>query len=132
MSHGEQDLPQRRAALRIVANPRADIDYLAGSIFDVGSMQVGGVNQTAHLHLRYVPDRDILSAGIWPQYSAFLTATAWPDVESLATVVFDDLINELVPRWLCLRISAGDQYVVLKDRQPNWDNPGLLAAANGA
>ena len=76
---------------------------------------------------RFVPDRLILDAEALPRYGVVLAAQAWASPESLAAAIFDDLNNELVPRWLNLRLDAGDSHrVVLEDRQPGWETPHLL------
>jgi 7-cyano-7-deazaguanine reductase len=44
--------------------------------------------------------------------------------------VLDDLNNELVPRWVELTVERDaplPHRVVIEDRQPNWDNPQLMA-----
>ena len=53
----------------------------------------------------------------------------------LSSNILNDVNNELVTRWLQLSISAPNQVhhgidrheVMLEDRQPNWDNVGLLS-----
>lgn len=132
MADTDQLREARRAALTVGHNPRADVDYLVGVTRDFDGVAIAGSDASVTLHLRYVPDRDVLAHAAWPAYIAQLAETAWPDLESLATIVFDDLINELVPRWLCLKLAAGNQYVVLQDRQPTWHNADLLSADGNA
>jgi len=56
-------------------------------------------------------------------------------LESVATVLINDLNNELVPRWVQIRIEITPQpdapalfhTVTLEDKQPKWSNPELLA-----
>lgn len=127
MGGADQTRDRRRAALTVGASPRPDIDYLIGFDHPLDAISVAGTAGPVNLNLRYVPDRDILPGAAWTGYADSLAGQPWPDLESLATTAFDDLINELVPRWLCLKVSAGGHIVVLQDQQPNWQNPGLLA-----
>lgn len=127
MGSDDQAREQRRATLAVAANPRSDIDYLVGLGRALDAVMVAGASAAVRLELRYVPDRDVLPGTAWPGYADGLGRQPWPDLESLATTAFDDLINELVPRWLRLQATAGDHVVVLQDQQPNWQNPGLLA-----
>ena len=61
-------------------------------------------------------------------------ALEWTHLESLGLSILSDLNNELVPRWVQVAVSstsAGMNHrVTLEDRQPRWDNPGLLARIN--
>ncbi len=72
------------------------------------------------LELWYTPDQHVLdrsSARAWlTHYSN------WQDsLESLTVQLMDDFRNEVVPRWVKLRLQDGKDFVVeAEDRQPNW------------
>ena len=120
---------RRRGLLSTAANPRPGLDYL-GRLRQTLPADVlpPEAPSPVTLTLRFVPDRLILSAAALPDYGAALADQDWTSPEALATAVFDDLNNELVPRWLNLRLDAGDGHrIVLEDRQPGWDTPHLLA-----
>lgn len=126
MTAGDNDITVRRSTLAIDHNPRPDIDYVVGATGQITSAVPAGATAQVELILQYVPDRDILTSTGWTHYLATLDNSPWASVEALATAVFDDLINELVPRWLCLRVNVAGQFAILQDQQPNWHNSDLL------
>ena len=80
-----------------------------------------------HVDLRYIADRDVITA---PTLAAYFEAAARETCETLeayADMVLNDLNNELVPRWIWLRLQSGGHKVIQQDQQPSWDNNGLLA-----
>ncbi|MBO6865164.1 MAG: hypothetical protein RLW87_05555 [Alphaproteobacteria bacterium] len=114
----------RQSNVETVRNPLPRLDYLCKV---VGSTVDGG----AALELRYVPDKLLLQEDAFGVYLAGL-----PDaesLESLAAMVLDDLNNELVPRFLQIRVRASEDEldsghaVLMEDRRPRWDNPALLS-----
>ena len=120
----------RLALLRHRGNPRADIDYIV--TFD--GRTAGG----ALVRLAYVPDKLLLDAGAFDAYLAAFPADA-AAVEMLALEVLDDIGNELVPRWTRVVVSMPREgsgvrmhSAIAEDRQPNWDNPHILANIRGA
>ena len=119
---------RRRDLLSASANPRPGLDYLGRHrlALPAGGL-AAGMPAPGTLTFRFVPDRLILDGAALSRYGAALASPAWPSPEALATAIFDDLNNELGPRWLNLRLDAGDGHrVVLEDRQPGWDTPHLL------
>ncbi len=116
------DLTARRQLLQTDPNPTPRLDYvvsLSGSLprRDDGLLAV-----------RYVPDRLLLPPEAFRRYLAALAALDG-GLERLAGLVLEDMLNELVPRWVEVRARAGAgprQDVLLVDRQPHWDNPSLL------
>lgn len=116
----------RLALLRHRGNPRADIDYVVA--FD-GRTAGGAVVQLA-----YVPDKLLLNGGAFDAYLGAFATGAETSVESLALDILDDIGNEIVPRWVRVVVSlpriepgTGMHSVIAEDRQPNWDNPCILA-----
>ena len=108
------------------ANPRNGLDYIVAHTVPFGSS--GG-----RITLRYVPDKLLVEA----RSLAALFATLAPDSagapEAAALAILDEMNNEIVPRWVQIAFSPGvgadaqpAQTVIVEDRQPNWDNPGLL------
>jgi len=128
MAPAVSDPSRRRAALRLADNPRSQIDYVITLDFAAaGRAQAPVAAPSGRFRLRYVPDRDILEPACTDAYLAELAGHDWPDAATLAAAVFDDLNNQLVPRWLHLGMIDGDVRIDLYDCQPHWDNPGLLA-----
>ncbi len=88
----------------------------------------------ARMTLRYVPDKLILKTDCLTEYYAEIKRIAFDNFESAAVLLMDDFNNELVPRWINLRLdtqtSVNDQIryheTALEDRQPKWNNPRLL------
>ena len=132
MANGPDGVAVRRACLVAVANPAPWHDYLvcwAGTL-------AGGTR----LVIDYVPDRQILVPTAFAVYLERLEDGPWSTLESLVVAVLDDFNNELVPRWI--QVAADSQenppmaegrrwgairhYATADDRQPDWDNPGLL------
>jgi 7-cyano-7-deazaguanine reductase len=119
--------------LATTPNPDPRQDYLVEF-----HASLAGVRHEGHLtlELRYVPDQVILTADSFARYAAALEAGHWDSLEHLATVVLDDVNNELVPRYARLVLSSdgvgrcGRHGVTLEDRQPNWPTeiPGLNPA----
>jgi hypothetical protein len=119
----------RRALLQHRGNPRADIDY----VVSFEGRTAGG----ARVCLTYVPDKLLLDARAFAAYAAVLGADA--GIEPLALDILDDIGNEIVPRWVRVAVSMPDEgsgprlhSVVAEDRQPNWDNPRILANVQNA
>ncbi|SMH47531.1 tunnelling fold family protein [Azospirillum agricola] len=81
------------------------------------------------LTVRFVPDALVLEPAGLVAYLGELTDVA-EGLEALAMAVLDDLNNELVPRWVEITAERDTPFphrVVIEDRQPNWDNPALVA-----
>jgi len=119
---------RRRAVLRLRDNARERIDFVV-TLATPLPVPVGpaAADPSARLTLRYVPDREILEPACLDDYLAQLAAEDWAGPEDLAATLFDDVNNQLVPRWLHLALTAGAVRIDLHDRQPEWDNPGLLS-----
>ncbi|WP_029007119.1 hypothetical protein [Azospirillum halopraeferens] len=110
----------RRTRLTTAANPDSRHDYLV--------RLAGTPTPGTRLAVLYVPDRWIVTA---EGFAAYLKALADPGPpEALALAVLDDLNNEVVPRWAEVRVERDapvGHRVNVEDRQPGWDNPGLIA-----
>lgn len=69
-----------------------------------------------HVDLRYIADRDVITA---PTLAAYLEAAARETCEALeayADMVLNDLNNELVPRWIWLRLQSGGHKMIQQDQ----------------
>ncbi len=114
----------RRESLFVEANPAPQRDYV---ITLRGTLDFG---DRGELVLRYVPDKYVLPRAAFSEYCSIMARQDWPMPESRANEVLDDMNNELVPRWVSVRLIALDGHeIVLEDRQPDWSNDSLLSAA---
>ncbi len=124
---GGEGHPGRRRRMETRGNPRNATDFimvLEGRIAHHGH----------HVHLAYVPDKLLLAAESFEAYLAAFDADAAATIERLAFDVLDDINNEIVPRWVQVVLTtphsgtaAQPQRVIVEDRQPNWDNPHIMA-----
>ncbi|WP_259783118.1 hypothetical protein [Aestuariispira ectoiniformans] len=116
----------RRSKLETVANPNAGIDYLC-------SLSAHAQDDRAIIHIRYVPDKLLLPTQSFGQYLHDLHLAAETSLEELALTILDDINNEVVPRWVQIRVDADEKSLdrghrtLIEDRQPRWDNKALLA-----
>ena len=82
------------------------------------------------LRLRYVADRLVLTPGSFLAYLEARQRDAREILpEAYAISVAEDVANEIVPKWLQVTFTTGDELrhsVRVEDRQPGWDNPTLL------
>ncbi|MBF0248242.1 MAG: hypothetical protein HQL36_09260 [Alphaproteobacteria bacterium] len=120
----------RRGLLSAAANPDKQLDYL---VTLTGHMTSAGAGRHA-VEVRYVPDKFVLEARSLGAYLDALASMTWENPEELAVTILTDLNNELVARWAQVRVNVPERHhhavethgVVIEDRQPGWDNPGLL------
>ncbi|RVU38517.1 hypothetical protein EOI86_04325 [Hwanghaeella grinnelliae] len=125
----------RQSSIATTPNPIPQTDYLC----HLSGKLTSSSGQTITVELRYVPDKWILLPDALADY---LHALAPPDREALeltASLVIDDLNNQLVARWLQITMSGPPEAatditahrILLEDRQPQWDNPALLQRIAG-
>ena len=116
-----------RGMIQTAPNPDPAYDYvvtLEGQIGTVSHSETG-------LIVRYVPDRLVIDHESFMVYAREIGERNWPNLESLAVAIIEDINNELVPRWVRVWINgrAGDHarhQAVIEDRQPQWKNEELL------
>lgn len=119
----------RRRALATEENPAPALDYL---------VEIGGrvSERSFSIHLRYIPDKLLLAPRSFDAYLSGLSRQTDDRPETAALTIADDVNNEVVPRWVQVEVTAGGSgavpaqaghRVVVEDRQPNWDNPLLMA-----
>lgn len=129
-----EDSPQtanpaaRRKALETRSNPQTSLDYLI-------AIDTPTTPERA-IRLRYVPDKLLLLPDAFETYLAALTASGETPAEEMALAIIEDINNEVVPRWVQIQIensvngpepTSSTYRVVIEDRQPNWDNPQIIA-----
>jgi len=138
MSDPEPFHQQSRDYLVSHSNPSPSLDYVAtfsGKIRKSGTNagEETGNPATINIQVRYVPDKLVVDMSALPDYFQALAVNADDPLELLAAIILDDLNNELIPRWLNITASLDENAgpirhsVTFEDRQPNWDNPALLA-----
>lgn len=116
----------RRSKLETIPNPNAGIDYLC-------ALSAHAQDDRATIHIRYVPDKLLLPSGSFGLYLHELHLDMAISLEELALIVLDDINNEVVPRWVQIRVDADDKSLdrghrtLVEDRQPRWDNKALLS-----
>lgn len=126
------DLLTRRTTLGTTPNPNSGVDYVASL---AGRLTGGGPDlPQLIIKVRYVPDRLIIKPDIFIAYLRTLGASHWDSMEACAVALLDDFNNEIVPRWLQVVMTAQEDLtgcleheVIMDDKQPNWENPGLLS-----
>ena len=112
-----------RHLLHCKPNPDTALDYLI-AIDDCAP------ESDWSIRLRYVPDKLVLDPAALARYAGHLMARDHDGPEGLALTILADLNNETIPRWVevaCANRNAPQHRVLVEDRQPNWDNPALLA-----
>jgi len=127
----------RRELLNTTKNPETTLDY----VVTLGGELVHNEDhdRPSQVQLRYIPGSLILEPETLGVYLDRLSEENWSSLESVAAALIDDLNNELVPRWVQIRVEISPQpdspthfhSVTLEDKQPKWDNQQLLARLAG-
>lgn len=131
----DSEIDQRRSTLTTVANPDRAIDYI---ITLSGRLIIEGLSEPIRYRIRYVPDQVILDARSMADYAAVVRGQPWPSFEEAALALNADFHDRTVPRWVEIycetrrpgdaRVSSESVYsIILSERQPDWNNPTLLA-----
>jgi 7-cyano-7-deazaguanine reductase len=122
---------ERRNLLETEANPGIQFDY----VVTLQSELTGAENVfPARLSLRYVPDRLLLKPACLASYFQEIETITFDNLEQAAVLLMEDFNNELVPRWINMRLNkhTADSGTVqhheatLEDRQPRWHNARLI------
>ncbi|MDX1737443.1 MAG: hypothetical protein R3261_04365 [Alphaproteobacteria bacterium] len=113
---------RRRFILVTEENPNLSIDYLislSGKLND----------EESAIRITYVPDKLLLSPDAFEHYLHSFEDDLLAAPERLALAILDDFNNELVPRWVQVQVQfhSSNHQILIEDRQPIWDNAGLLA-----
>ena len=130
MTANDVSLAARRSRLATAPNPAERHDTMVSLEATAWFM---GAGRPVTVTLLYIPDRLVLPPGTFSAYLEALDGCAWPTPEAAAAAVLADVNNELIPRWVQVRLAAAAgrggaerHGVILEDRQPGWDNPDLL------
>tara|TARA_R110002167_G_scaffold102519_4_gene265899 strand:- start:1297 stop:1722 length:426 start_codon:yes stop_codon:yes gene_type:complete len=123
---------RRRECIVCSDNPASDRDYLVE--IGVSGLRAPACGAAARGRILLVPDRLIVAPDGLSAYLETLGKMPFASLEAMAAVMFDDLNNQIIPRWLSLILGGGGRTVTLRDCQPNWRNEALLSAliAGGA
>lgn len=125
----DDDPAGRRSLLTATDNPEVRQDYLVLLAANLPAAL------PAHLEIRYVPDRRVLGCRGWDAYCDALAPLGGQPLETLAALILGDLTNELIPRWLEVRLSRSGpgrrHAVTFQDRQPQWSDTALPALLRG-
>lgn len=112
--------------LKSRTNPRNSLDFI---VTHSGALGPSGLR----VSLRYVPDKLLIDDQSLAVFFASLARPEPTAPESVALAILDELNNEIVPRWVQIAVAGGNgaggqpsQTVIVEDRQPNWENPGIL------
>lgn len=121
MMNSSDDLRARRDLLKTTPAPQPRHDAVV--IMENACM-------SARLRLRYVPDRDVLTPEGLATYVDALAKATFASLEETAQTILEDINDQVIPSWLeiTLRRSAGEMHheVRIEDRQPGWNDRGLL------
>ena len=114
-----------RYRLRSFTNPNPKIDYIS-------RLNGDALNGDLTVSFSYVPDKLVLLTTAFHEYLADIQITETAALEPVALQMLDDINNEVVPRWVEVKIwarSASNKStnVIVIDQQPKWTNPSLLA-----
>jgi len=114
-----------RYRLRSFTNPNPKIDYIS-------RLNGDALNGDLTVSLSYVPDKLVLLTAAFHEYLADIQITETAALEPVALQVLDDINNEVVPRWVEVKVWARSESkkttnVIVIDQQPKWKNPSLLA-----
>lgn len=115
---------QQRQHLKAKTNPSVSLDYLV-------RLDGISVNTSVRITIHYVPDKLILPPDAFAGYLTNLVVLPEPALENLAAMILGDFNNEVVPRWIRIRLTQDmadgvTHQTLIEDRQPNWHNPELL------
>lgn len=118
------DSTERRQHIATRDNPNRVNDY----VITLNTPCAEGKRQIC---LRYIPDKLVFDTSAFERYFLALLEDPACPIEQIATHLLEDINNELVARWVQVRVSEGENAqqlhtVVMEDRQPQWDNPHLL------
>jgi 7-cyano-7-deazaguanine reductase len=124
---------ERRSEISAEPNPDTHHDYIV-EIKGHVTLPAAATSPAA-LALRYVPDRLVINPASLGGYLRKLDELSLTTLESIATTILDDINNEIVARWVQVRLTSPDDLhsgiqshvVILEDRQPGWNNQELLS-----
>jgi len=110
-------ITERRATLTHRPSPDPRHDY----VVELAAVAPDGLR----VRVRYIPDREVLEADGLTRRLALATGAP---AERTALELIDDLLNELLPRWVEVGVERDgppSERVIVEERRPDWDNPEL-------
>ncbi len=122
------DLRERRSLLSSEPNPDRQLDYVCS----LGArINTSVAEPPVDFRIRYIPDRVIVTPESLNTYLGKTGALQWPSLEGFAVTVLNDVNDELIARWIevSLAVKVDGRYhdVVLEERQPEWEDRGILS-----
>lgn len=127
MKHTSDDVLKRRALLNPAPAPGRPYDY----VVELRQPLFARTKNPITLVIRYVPEKFILAPERLNAYLKQSEKMPHDSIEALADRMLSDLLNELIPFWveILLEQQEGEvlHRVLREERQPDWDNPSLLA-----
>ena len=116
-----EDLHTRRGRLSVMPAPHPRHDAI---------VSLTGHMDTVSVRLRYVPDRDLLTAESYRDYLSALGFSPSETFETIAQTILEDINDQVIPCWLEVLLtnatSGVHHEVRIEDRQPKWNDRGLL------
>ena len=88
------EIPKRRENLAFIDNPRVPYQYMIS--------HTQKLNSQTELRIAYIPDKKLLNL---PSCEAYFNHLADLTSPQILTNLLDDLQNELLPRWLMVKIK---------------------------
>jgi len=119
MDHPDNSLHVRRARLKTTASATRHFAIVTLNA-DFGAFS---------MRLRYVPDRNLLDPQALGDYLRTV-AVDGETPEALAEMILEDINDQVIPCWLDVTLrhdGAVTHEIRIEDRQPRWDDKGLLA-----
>lgn len=110
-----------RELLSVTPSPDPRHDYLVTLSGAVGGAEGDGAIAGGRVSISMVPDRLVVVPDSLVDYLAALDGSE--TTEALALRVLDDMLNELVPRWIEVIVTRDTPLrheVRVEDRQPDW------------
>jgi len=131
MTEQARDPRARRLLLRVGPAPECRVDCVTNLACHLDR----STGDATDVIVRYIADRDILQPDSLAGYLEALPRGADVSVEELAVTVLADINDQVVPRWVRVRLRRQNPAahgvtrhdVVVEDRQPGWDNASLLS-----
>ncbi len=113
-----RELASRETLLPTVSNPEIKVDALC-------RLEAECVALDLPMTVIYVPDKLLVAEGGFRQFAGAFKPEGQV-LEARAIDILRAMVDELIPRWIQLRLGTGSHRVLLEDRQPKWSNDALL------
>ena len=136
------DTVSRQQLLTTLSNPDESIDYLIKLENQIEkSLWINPRTNELNLvtiDITYVPDRWILHDSSLSNYLRVLYKEPAETIEHAGLLILNDFNNQLVPRWISLKVIAfltidgvkQTKKICFQDQQPNWNNSSLIGVSD--